>query len=32
MAENAATVDLQPSLQSVVWNYFEKTASVNKAK
>ena len=32
MTENAATADLQPSLQSVVWNYFEKTASVNSAK
>ena len=32
MAENAATADPQPLLRSVVWNYFEKTASENRAK
>lgn len=31
MAENATAADLQPPLRSVMWNYFEKTASENRA-
>ena len=32
MAENATVADLQPPLRSIVWNYFEKTASESSAK